>query len=145
MRMYVTANGQRNCYTKANNRMLDTNFNFVVRMKRIRCDPGDWKLRDEPYFHCGFFYWFGLFCAYLQMLEISYNRIRELNKKSFVRYTNIRLLYMYENMIRTVEEGTFAQLTSLEVRQYSSAEFGMPLAHICAYPQFNSNQLSHGI
>lgn len=51
------------------------------------------------------------------MLEISYNRIRELTKQSFARYPNIRLLYMYENMIRTVEEGAFAHLTNLEVKQ----------------------------
>lgn len=50
------------------------------------------------------------------MLDISYNRIRELNKQSFARYSGIRLLYMFENMIRTIEDGTFSDLTDLEVR-----------------------------
>lgn len=53
------------------------------------------------------------------MFDISYNRIRELSKQSLARYTSIRFLYMFENMIRTVEEGTFSQLTNLEVKQTS--------------------------
>lgn len=49
------------------------------------------------------------------MFDISFNRIRELTKQSFARYLSIKFLYMFENMIRTVEEGTFSQLTNLEV------------------------------
>lgn len=49
---------------------------------------------------------------------MSFNRIRELTQKSFARYSNIRLLYLFENMIRTIEEGTFSQLTNLEVTPF---------------------------
>lgn len=68
--------------------------------------------------------WWSFFCFfYSQMLDISYNRIRELNKQSFARYSGIRLLYMFENMIRTIEDGTFSDLTDLEVRITAFAAF----------------------
>lgn len=50
-----------------------------------------------------------------QVLDASYNRIRELNNNSFARYTHIKYLYLNENMIQVIEATTFAQLTSLEV------------------------------
>lgn len=56
-----------------------------------------------------------------QMFDISFNRIRELTKRSFARYLSIRFLYMFENMIRTVEEGTFSQLTNLEVTKMTAS------------------------
>lgn len=51
---------------------------------------------------------------------MSFNRIRELERASFEKYTDIRYLYLFENMIQTVEPGTFAQLTSLEAIDLSS-------------------------
>lgn len=48
-------------------------------------------------------------------MELSENRIRDLTVASFSKYTDLRYLYMYENMIQSVESGTFAQLTYLEV------------------------------
>lgn len=49
------------------------------------------------------------------MFDLSINRIRELRKDSFVRYPKIRLLYLFDNTIQYIENGTFAHLTSLEV------------------------------
>lgn len=43
------------------------------------------------------------------------NRIRELRKDSFARYPDIKLLYLFENMIWIIEDGAFSDLTGLEV------------------------------
>lgn len=51
------------------------------------------------------------------MLDISFNRIRELTRESFSKYPNIKYLYLFENMIQWIEPGTFAQLTDLEVSE----------------------------
>ncbi|XP_055626877.1 toll-like receptor 3 isoform X2 [Toxorhynchites rutilus septentrionalis] len=50
----------------------------------------------------------------LQIFDLSYNRIRDLNRQSFARYTDIKYLYLFENMIQNIEEGTFSDLTTLE-------------------------------
>lgn len=52
---------------------------------------------------------------YFQVLDVSFNRIRELNQNSFARYTDVKYLYLFENMIQIIEVNTFAQLTNLEV------------------------------
>lgn len=51
---------------------------------------------------------------------MSENRIRELTKDSFSKYTDLKYLYLYENMIMMVDTGTFAQLSYLEVIDLSS-------------------------
>uniref|UniRef100_A0A1L8E314 Putative membrane glycoprotein lig-1 n=1 Tax=Nyssomyia neivai TaxID=330878 RepID=A0A1L8E314_9DIPT len=50
----------------------------------------------------------------MEILDASYNRIRDLNPSSLGRYTDIQYLYLAENMIQTIEPGTFAILRNLE-------------------------------
>lgn len=47
------------------------------------------------------------------------NRIRDLRRHTFDRYSDIKLLYLFENMIWLIEEGTFSDLTGLEVSRES--------------------------
>lgn len=49
------------------------------------------------------------------MLDLSFNRIRKLTEGSFQRYTDVKFLLLYENLILSVEPGAFAPLTSLQV------------------------------
>lgn len=56
----------------------------------------------------------------LEILDVSFNRIRELNEDTFARYTDIKYLYLFENMIQTIEPNTFAQLTELEAIDIST-------------------------
>lgn len=56
-----------------------------------------------------------LFDFVFQIFDLSVNRIGELTKKSFARYPDIKYLYLFENMVKHVEKGTFAHLTNLEV------------------------------
>lgn len=50
-----------------------------------------------------------------QVLDLSFNRIRKLTEGSFQRYTDVKFLLLYENLILSVEPGAFAPLTSLQV------------------------------
>ncbi|XP_011177863.2 relaxin receptor 1 [Zeugodacus cucurbitae] len=50
----------------------------------------------------------------VEILDLSYNRIKKLRQNSFERYTSIKILVLYDNKIQSVEPGTFAPLTSLE-------------------------------
>lgn len=66
------------------------------------------------------FFWFiiSMFFSFdfvFQIFDLSVNRIGELTKKSFARYPDIKYLYLFENMVKHVENGTFAHLTNLEV------------------------------
>lgn len=56
----------------------------------------------------------------LEILDLSYNRIRDLNRHSFARYSDVKYLYLFENLIQTFEPGTFSQLTSLEAIDLST-------------------------
>ncbi|KAJ6644258.1 Tsukushi, partial [Pseudolycoriella hygida] len=56
----------------------------------------------------------------LEILDVSFNRIRELNEHSFSRYTDVRYLYLFENMIQSIGPNTFAQLTYLEAIDLST-------------------------
>lgn len=49
-----------------------------------------------------------------QILDLSYNRIRDLDKSSFSQYYNLKYLYLFENMIQNIAEGTFEPLQNLE-------------------------------
>lgn len=53
------------------------------------------------------------------MLDLSQNRIRELSKDSFSRYTDIKYLYLFENIIIEIENGTFSQMQGLEALDLS--------------------------
>uniref|UniRef100_A0A1B0D661 Uncharacterized protein n=1 Tax=Phlebotomus papatasi TaxID=29031 RepID=A0A1B0D661_PHLPP len=48
------------------------------------------------------------------ILDASYNRIRDLSPASFGRYTDLQYLYLADNMIQTIEPGTFSILQHLE-------------------------------
>lgn len=45
---------------------------------------------------------------------MSVNRISRLSRKTFARYTDVKLLYLFDNAIHSIEPGTFQQLTDLE-------------------------------
>lgn len=57
----------------------------------------------------------------IQVFDVSMNRIRDLTKKSFARYSDLKYLYLFENMIWVIEDGTFSDLTDLEVKHYSAS------------------------
>ncbi|XP_052894636.1 chaoptin-like [Anopheles moucheti] len=50
----------------------------------------------------------------LEIFDLSFNRIRDLNEQSFARYGATKYLYLFENMIQNIEENTFSSLTNLE-------------------------------
>lgn len=50
---------------------------------------------------------------------MSQNRIRELSRESFNELTDLRFLYLFDNMINRVEDATFTHLTSLEALDLS--------------------------
>lgn len=54
-----------------------------------------------------------------QVLDLSQNRIRELTRESFASLTDLRYLYIFDNMINHIEDDTFAGLTSLEALDLS--------------------------
>ncbi|XP_055602600.1 chondroadherin [Uranotaenia lowii] len=56
----------------------------------------------------------------LEIFDLSFNRIRDLNRQSFTRYPDVKYLYLFENMIQNIEEGTFSELTSLEAIDLSN-------------------------
>ncbi|XP_053674290.1 toll-like receptor 4 [Anopheles nili] len=50
----------------------------------------------------------------LEIFDLSFNRIRDLDAQSFARYESVKYLYLFENMIQNIEEGTFSTLSNLE-------------------------------
>ncbi|XP_023716295.1 transforming growth factor beta activator LRRC32 isoform X4 [Cryptotermes secundus] len=55
----------------------------------------------------------------IQALSMSHNRMRVLHSDSFRRYTHLKYLYLDDNMISYVENGTFEPLQNLEVIRLS--------------------------
>ncbi|XP_063700591.1 relaxin receptor 2 [Culicoides brevitarsis] len=55
----------------------------------------------------------------IEVFDLSNNRIRELSRKSFERYTDLKYLYLFENLIMEIENGTFSQLRGLEALDLS--------------------------
>jgi leucine-rich repeat transmembrane neuronal protein 1/2 len=49
-----------------------------------------------------------------KILDLSFNRIRDIDRQSFAKYDDIKYLYLQENMIQNLEEESFAHLTDLE-------------------------------
>lgn len=66
------------------------------------------------------------------------NRIRKLYRKTFERYSDITLLYLFENMIHWIEEGTFSQLSDLQVSGYVQPT----CESIFAYLHIESNSIA---
>lgn len=78
--------------------------------KMVGYNCADLKLKEIPqYLKSG-----------LLILDVSFNRIRDLNRQSFSRYTGVKYLYLFENMIQNIEEGTFSELTNLEALDLSN-------------------------
>uniref|UniRef100_A0A1B6DPY4 LRRCT domain-containing protein n=2 Tax=Clastoptera arizonana TaxID=38151 RepID=A0A1B6DPY4_9HEMI len=59
----------------------------------------------------------------IEILVLSENRIRDLNRSNFEEYTSIKYLYLDNNFITIIEEDTFTPLTDLEVLDLSSNAF----------------------
>lgn len=55
----------------------------------------------------------------IELLQATHNRIRELYRESFSRYPYLRILYLDDNMISYIENGTFDSLQNLEVIRLS--------------------------
>lgn len=55
-----------------------------------------------------------------ELLDVSFNRIRDLSPKSFENYLSIKYLYIFENMLQTIEPHTFSQLQDLEALDLST-------------------------
>ncbi|XP_043283691.1 decorin [Venturia canescens] len=51
----------------------------------------------------------------IQILDFSVNRLRDLQNETFSSYTSLAFLYLQDNFIQTIEEGSFDRLRSLEV------------------------------
>ncbi|XP_011692643.1 PREDICTED: leucine-rich repeat and immunoglobulin-like domain-containing nogo receptor-interacting protein 1 isoform X2 [Wasmannia auropunctata] len=56
----------------------------------------------------------------IQVLDATWNRIRELKNNSLDPYTNLAYIYLGDNFISTIEEGAFANQKYLEVLELST-------------------------
>ncbi|KAH8371674.1 hypothetical protein KR093_008439 [Drosophila rubida] len=77
-------------------------YGRIEKLMRIRCH--DMDLKEVPQ----------NLKSSVEVLDLSYNRIRKLRSGSFQRYSDVKFLMLYENMILSVEPGTFAPLTALQ-------------------------------
>ncbi|XP_043066845.1 leucine-rich repeat-containing protein 4C [Drosophila bipectinata] len=83
-------------------------YGRIEKLLRIRCY--DLDLKEVPQ----------NLKTSVEVLDLSYNRIRKLKSSSFQKYTDIKFLMLYENMILSVEPGTFEPLTALQEIDLSS-------------------------
>ncbi|XP_061396532.1 leucine-rich repeat-containing protein 40 [Musca vetustissima] len=74
----------------------------VEKLLKIRCF--DMNLKEVPQY----------LKSSVEVLDLSYNRIKKLKRSSFQPYKSIKYLLLYDNMIQSVEPGTFSHLTSLQ-------------------------------
>ncbi|XP_034478800.1 leucine-rich repeat-containing protein 4B [Drosophila innubila] len=77
-------------------------YGRIEKLMRIRCHAMD--LKEVPQ----------SLKTSVEVLDLSYNRIRKLKSSSFQRYSDIKFLLLYDNMILSVEPGTFEPLTALQ-------------------------------
>lgn len=77
-------------------------YNRVNKMLKARCY--DMNLKEIPQY----------LNPAIEVLDVSFNRIKKLYRSSFGKYDSVRYLLLYENMIQTIEPDTFSYLTSLE-------------------------------
>ncbi|KAH8407562.1 hypothetical protein KR222_005740 [Zaprionus bogoriensis] len=87
-------------------------YGRIEKLMRIRCY--DMNLKEVPQ----------NLKTSVEVLDLSYNRIRKLKQGSFERYSDVKFLMLYENMILTVEPGTFAPLSALQVSAISVCVIG---------------------
>ncbi|XP_037930134.1 leucine-rich repeat-containing protein 4C-like [Teleopsis dalmanni] len=88
----------------------------VNRLLKAKCY--DMNLKEVPqYLRTG-----------VEILDLSFNRIKKLKRNSFQHYKKVKYLLLYENMIQSVEPGTFRALTSLqEIDLSNNALMTIPL------------------
>ena len=79
---------------------------------------------------------------FFQVLDVSLNRIKKLNKKSFSSYTKLKHLYLYNNKIAKIEPGTFSSLTLLETLDLSDNSFREVPPEIMELPQLRKLSLA---
>ncbi|BFG05759.1 asporin [Drosophila madeirensis] len=108
----------------------------IEKLLRIRCY--DMDLKEVPQ----------NLKTSVEVLDLSYNRIRKLKSGSFQRYTDIRFLMLYENMILSVEPGTFEPLTSLQEVDLSNNGLTTIPMELFTLPKLrnlyiDSNELTH--
>uniref|UniRef100_D3TNL7 Hypothetical conserved protein n=1 Tax=Glossina morsitans morsitans TaxID=37546 RepID=D3TNL7_GLOMM len=88
----------------------------VDKLLKIRCY--DMNLKEVPPY----------LKTSVEVLDLSFNRIKKLKRSSFQPYKNIKFLLLYENMIQSVEPGSFSYLTSLqEIDLSNNALMTIPL------------------
>ncbi|XP_037824097.1 leucine-rich repeat-containing protein 4B-like [Lucilia sericata] len=88
----------------------------VDKLLKIRCY--DMNLKEVPQY----------LKTSVEVLDLSFNRIKKLKRSSFQPYTSVKYLLLYENMIQSVEPGTFSHLTSLqEIDLSNNALMTIPL------------------
>ncbi|KRT83368.1 hypothetical protein AMK59_4321 [Oryctes borbonicus] len=56
----------------------------------------------------------------VEIVELSHNRIRSIRQGDLSRYTNLKILYLDDNMIMNVDETAFEPMTALEILDMSS-------------------------
>ncbi|KAJ9586857.1 hypothetical protein L9F63_019539, partial [Diploptera punctata] len=83
----------------------------------------------------------------IEILAASLNRIRELYKTTFSNYQYLKILYLEDNMIMYIENGTFSPLQSLEVIDLSSNSLDAVPRELLTLPYLrklymNNNRLS---
>lgn len=59
----------------------------------------------------------------LQVIDLSWNRIRKIVEDDLKRYKSLKILYLDENMIMNVDENAFTSMTSLEILDMSWNSF----------------------
>lgn len=89
-------------------------------------------------FFSWYFFDFYLLIFLVQIFDLSFNRIRELNTKSFARYTDIKFLYLFENMIRVIQKNSFASLKQLEAIDLSTNVLTTIPAELFALPKLRN-------
>lgn len=55
----------------------------------------------------------------IQVLDLTYNRLRELTNSSFINYPYLKILYLEDNSISSIEYSAFEPLNDLEILDLS--------------------------
>ncbi|KAK9696230.1 Leucine rich repeat [Popillia japonica] len=55
----------------------------------------------------------------IEVIDLSWNRIRKIVEDDLKRYKSLKILYLDENMIMNVDENAFTSMTSLEILDMS--------------------------
>ncbi|XP_069678151.1 immunoglobulin superfamily containing leucine-rich repeat protein 2-like [Periplaneta americana] len=79
----------------------------------------------------------------IQVLDLSYNRIRELHAHAFAPYTALKNLYLGHNLISFVEEDTFAGLNQLRTLDLSHNALNTLPVGLLHLPALSRLALSH--